>query len=444
MKRPSGFLHWMFPAMLGFVALTVLVSGRDLSRMFLDLQQAIPEPTSPIVIWGQRLVSIMLIGIAGERIVSHFAAHRPLPSPALAWAFVIYWCATVAGPALFGAHPQVSHDYLYTLAIGFAGLLATEVERDRILDISRDTLFIFLVGSLALVAVAPSMAMDASYTQGLLPGVPRLGGLAPHPVALGTFAQIFLLFLWCRPYRRWWLNLPAWLAGGACLFFAQSKTAWIAFVLCTICVIAVRNGTNAWRRLGDPREGAFGAVFLFTTILVVLAVTGAVIFGDVGSALSSVLDTDEGAQLMTFTGRDKIWAIAIEEWHNSPVFGYGPGLFDADFRASINMPNATNGHNQFMDTLARSGGVGATALVLYAFVLLVLSLRYARATGGLSVALFVALALRSVSEVPLILFGYGAELFTHLLLIVTLASAAGARRTVDNVVAHHAIYSGAS
>jgi O-antigen ligase len=444
MKRPSGFLHWMFPAMLGFVALTVLVSGRDLSRMFLDLQQAIPEPTSPIVIWGQRLVSIMLIGIAGERIVSHFAAHRPLPSPALAWAFVIYWCATVAGPALFGAHPQVSHDYLYTLAIGFAGLLATEVERDRILDISRDTLFIFLVGSLALVAVAPSMAMDASYTQGLLPGVPRLGGLAPHPVALGTFAQIFLLFLWCRPYRRWWLNLPAWLAGGACLFFAQSKTAWIAFVLCTICVIAVRNGTNAWRRLGDPREGAFGAVFLFTTILVVLAVTGAVIFGDVGSALSSVLDTDEGAQLMTFTGRDKIWAIAIEEWHNSPVFGYGPGLFDADFRASINMPNATNGHNQFMDTLARSGTVGATALVLYAFVLLVLSLRHARATGGLSVALVVALALRSVSEVPLILFGYGAELFTHLLLIVTLASAAGARRAVDNVVAHHAIYSGAS
>jgi O-antigen ligase len=160
--------------------------------------------------------------------------------------------------------------------------------------------------------------------------------------------------------------------------------------------------------------------------------------------VSSVLDTDEGAQLMTFTGRDKIWAIAMEEWHNSPVFGYGPGLFDADFRASIGMPNATNGHNQFMDTLARSGSVGATALVLYAFVLLVLSLRYARATGGLSVALFVALALRSVSEVPLVLFGYGAELFTHLLLIVTLASAAGARRAVDNIVPRNAIYSGAS
>jgi O-antigen ligase len=443
-QRPSGFLHWMFPAMLGFVALTVLVSGRDLSRMFLELQQSIPEPTSPIVIWGQRIVSLLLIGIAGERIVSHFAAHRPVPSPSLAWAFVIYWLATVAAPALFGAHPQIGHDYLYTLAIGFAGLLATEQERDKILDLSRDTLFVFLIGSLALVPVVPSMAVDASYTQGLLPGVPRLGGLAPHPVALGTFAQIFLLFLWCRPFRRWWWNLPAWLVGGTCLFFAQSKTAWIAFVLCTLCLVAVRNGTNAWRRLGDPREGAFGAVLLLATMALVLVVTGFILLGDVGSTVSSVLDTDEGAQLMTFTGRDKIWAIAMEEWHNSPVFGYGPGLFDADFRASIGMPNATNGHNQFMDTLARSGSVGATALVLYAFVLLVLSLRYARATGGLSVALFVALALRSVSEVPLVLFGYGAELFTHLLLIVTLASAAGARRAVDNVVPRNAIYSGAS
>jgi O-antigen ligase len=444
MKRPTGFLQWMFPAMLGFVALTVVVSDRNLSRMFLELQQAIPEPVSPIAIWAQRLVSLLLIGIAGERIVSHFAAHRPMPSPALAWAFVIYWVATVAAPALFGAHPQIAHDYLYTLAIGFAGLLASERERGKILDISRDTLFVFLAGSLVLVPLAPAMAVDASYTQGLLPGVPRLGGLAPHPVALGTFAQIFLLLLWCRPYRRWWLSLPAWLAGGTCLFFAQSKTAWIAFVLCTICVIAVRNGTNAWRRLGDPREGAFGAVLLIATIAVVLVLTGAILLGDVGSSVSSLLETDEGAQLMTFTGRDKIWAIAIEEWQNSPVFGYGPGLFDADFRASINMANATNGHNQFMDTLARSGTVGAAALVLYALVLLALSLRHARATGGLSVALFVALALRSVSEVPLILFGYGAELFTHLLLIVTLASAAGARRAIENVVPRNAIYSGAS
>jgi hypothetical protein len=72
--------------------------------------------------------------------------------------------------------------------------------------------------------------------------------------------------------------------------------------------------------------------------------------------------------------------------------------------------------------------VGAAALVFYALVLLVLSIRYARASGGLTLALFVALALRSISEVPLLLFGYGPELVTHVLLLMTLATAANDAR----------------
>jgi hypothetical protein len=80
-----------------------------------------------------------------------------------------------------------------------------------------------------------------------------------------------------------------------------------------------------------------------------------------------------------------------------------------------------------MDDAARAGSVGATMLVVYATVLLVMSVRYARATGGLSLALFLSLALRAVSEVPLTLLGYGSELFVHGLLLVLLAAAAGER-----------------
>jgi O-antigen ligase len=218
--------------------------------------------------------------------------------------------------------------------------------------------------------------------------------------------------------------------GLAVLFFAQSKTSWIAFVLCSLAMISVRHGGNVWRRVGDPREGAFGIVFCVGVIAVVGTLVTALLLGDVETQAASFLDTAEGAQLMTMTGRDQIWTIAMEEWHASPIFGYGPGLWDDAFRASINMPNATNAHNQFLDTLARSGSLGAVALVLYAAVLLVLSVRYARATGGLSVALFIALALRAISEVPLLLFGYGTELFTHLLLLISIASAASARTQV--------------
>jgi hypothetical protein len=76
-----------------------------------------------------------------------------------------------------------------------------------------------------------------------------------------------------------------------------------------------------------------------------------------------------------------------------------------------------------MDTLARSGAVGATGLVLYALVLLVLSVRLTAATQGLSLALFLALVLRSISEVPLLMIGYSTEMFIHVLLLMVLGSA---------------------
>jgi len=434
---PQGFLHWMLPLMLTLVAVTVLLSGRDLSQMFADLAQGGGMYLHPAVAWIQRGVSLLLLLIAAERLLNHVAMRRPLPAPLLAWAFITYWCATVAAPALFGSHPQISHEYLYSLAIGLAALLATEADRERVLAAARNALFLFLVAGALLAAVVPSMVLDTAYRQGMLPGVPRFGGLATHPVALGMFAQTFLLCLWARPFQRRWLNVLGWVLGIAVVFFAQSKTSWIAFFLCSIAMLAVRHGAGVWRRIGDPREGAFGIVACLGAIVLTAGAVALFLFADLGAEATSFLDTAEGAQLMSMTGRDQIWVIAMEEWRASPLFGYGPGLWDDQFRAAINMPNATNAHNQFMDTLARSGGIGAAALVAYAAVLLVLSVRAARATGGLSLALAIALALRSISEVPLLIFGYGTEFFTHLLLLVTLASAGAPRVHVLPAAARH-------
>jgi len=428
-----GFLPWMLPLMLALGAVTVLLSGRDLARMFLELEVGGGIPMHPAVAWLQRGVSLILVLIAAERLVNHAVQRRHWPIPLLALVFVVYWLGTVASPALLGAHRQLSHEYAYTLLIGLAGLVATNTEGDRVIDAARTALFLFLLASTAMLAVNPGMVLDTTYNQGLMPGVPRFGGLAAHPVAMGMIAQTFLMCLWVHPFRRRWLTIAGWILGLGVLFFAQSKTSWIAFVLCSIVLLAVRHGGSAWLRIGDPRESEFGIVACVAVMAVAATLVGLFLFADIGSNASNFLDTDEGAQLMTLTGRDQIWTVAWQEWHLSPVFGYGPGLWDDAFRASIQMPNATNGHNQFMDTLARSGLVGATALVLYAIVLLVLSVRYAKATGGLSLALFLALALRSVSEVPLLLFGYGTDQFAHLLLLITLASAASRRVEVTAV-----------
>ena len=101
--------------------------------------------------------------------------------------------------------------------------------------------------------------------------MPRLGGLAPHPVALGMFAQTFLLCLWYRPFSSRWLNRTGMAVGLGVLFLAQSKTAWIAFVLCSVALLAVRNGPSVWRRLADPRHSAFGVVVCLSVIAVAVA-----------------------------------------------------------------------------------------------------------------------------------------------------------------------------
>ncbi len=428
--RTAGFLHWALPLMLALVASDVILSGRDLSQIFLELAGMAESGKHWAMPWIQRAVSLVLVLICGERIAANIGERKLPPSLLLMWAYIIYWVGTVAAPSLLGAHARVSHEYAYALVIGVAMALVTTQDIAKIVDYARDALFVLMLVGVVLILIDPSMVLDTSYKQGLLPGVPRLGGVAPHPVALGMFAQTALLLLWARPYQRRWLTVTAWVLGLSVLFFAQSKTAWIAFMLCSFAMFCVRSGPGVWRRFGDPREGSFGIVLCLGAMAAGLVLLGVVLFGDVGGQVADFLDTSQGAQLVSMTGRDQIWAIAFEEWQAHKVFGYGPSLWDDDFRQSIGMPNATSAHNQFMDTLARAGTIGAIALVIYAAVLLVLSFKYARRTGGLSVALFLALALRSVSEVPLLLFGYGTELFIHLLLVVVLSAAASVRAPV--------------
>ncbi|ABE43822.1 O-antigen ligase family protein [Polaromonas sp. JS666] len=429
-RQSHGYMHVIFYAMLLMVAMSNLLSGRDLSVHALSLTEPAVLVRHPLVRLAQPLMSLLLLTIAGERIVTRFLNRgkaTPAP-PVILVSFIFFWAATVAAPALLGAHPHLSHDYVYPLVIGIAAILITGMERDLALRAARNALLLFMAAGLLLIPLKPSLVLDSSYTQGFLPGVPRLAGLAAHAVSLGVLAQLGLLCLLARPFERAWLTRLAWALGLAVLLLAQSKTAWIAFVVCSLCLLVVRQGPSFWRRVGDPLHPEVGVVSLLVFMAGVSALAVLLMFGELDARLSSFFASAEGAQLASLTGRDQIWAIAYEEWRRNPVFGYGPTLWDASFRASIGMPNATHAHNQFMDTLSRSGTVGATALVLYAVILLVLSLRYARASGGLTLALFVALALRAMSEVPLLLFGYGPELVTHVLLLMTLAAAANEAR----------------
>jgi len=424
-RRAQGYFHLVFYAIVLAVVIPVVLGDRDLAVIALELAEGPATARHPLLTIAQPLLSLVILTVAGERILTHWlrrakTVHTPY---FLLSMFVIFWVGTVAAPALLGAHPQFSHDYIYPAVIVAAAVLANGVERDRAIAATRNALFLFMLAGLALIFFEPAKVLDASYIYGFIPGVPRFAGVAPHAVAMGLLTQLALLCLLTMPYQRVWLNRLAWIVGLSVLILAQSKTAWVAFALCTFCVLVLRDGPGLWRRISNPLSPEFGMVVISGFVLTLLAAAALLIFGGIDEKVSNFFASAQGAQLTSLTGRDQIWAIAYDEWQRNPVFGYGPGLWDASFRLSIGMPYATHGHNQFMDTLSRSGTVGATALVLFAVTLLVLSVWHARATRGLSLALFVALTLRSVSEVPLLLFGYGPELLTLVLLLMTLVSA---------------------
>ena len=434
-RQQHGYLHWVFPAILFLLALGSLLSQRDLTTNYAlppELLGLGPAPVKhPLVAVLQPALSLMLLVFSGERLLAHWLLRHLQPTPLLLpLAFAVFWLGSTASPALLGAHPFITHDFFYPLVIGLAAALATPRELDLALRLTRNSLLLLMLAGLLLVPLQPTLVMDTKYHQGLIHGLPRFAGLASHAVSMGLLAQLGLLCLLARPFERRWLQRSAWALGLVVLVIAQSKTAWLAFLLSAGVLLLWRHGGQLRQRLSDPLRPTPGVLTLVLLMLSVVAISGLVMFGNLGERLDRFFSSSEGAQLASLTGRDRIWTIAWDEWARHPVFGYGPQLWGEAYRQAIGMPNATHAHNQFMDTLSRAGSVGAAALLGYALLLAVLSLRFARATRGLSVALFVSLLLRAMSEVPLLLFGYGPELISHLLLLMTLAAAQAQRAPV--------------
>jgi O-antigen ligase len=435
-RREHGYFHLVFYAILFVVALTSITSGRDLTTMAWGLETPeVEQSRSPLMSLIQPVASLFILTLSGERIISRWL-HResgPHPHQFLFLTFLVFWIGTVAAPALFSANPKMSHDFVYPLVIGSACVLATGKERDMAFRATRNALVIFMIASLVMIPLQPSLVMDASYAQGLLDGVPRLAGLAPHAVSMGLLSQLALTCLLVYPYRKKWVNRLVWVLGLSVLFIAQSKTGWIAFFLCSLCILLVKDGPPLWRRISDPRNPVFGVAAVLSFMVGFLLLGAGLLLTNLDAKLSNFFNTDQGAMLVTMTGRDQIWAIAWDEWERNPIFGYGPSIWDFNYRTSIGMLNATHAHNQFMDTLSRSGTVGAASLVFYAVVLLVCSIRYAGRSQGLTLALFLGLVLRSVSEVPLHLFGYGPELIAQVLLLMVIAGCASEQSKENSV-----------
>jgi O-antigen ligase len=414
-----------YPIFFGLI-LETLLSARNfyLSQELVGINLAHVTEKNPIDIWFGRAQSLFIIFASCEPIIwrlLHLRGEISAPIP-LILAFGGFFLTNVLCSAFLGTHTSFSHDYIYMYLAGNAALLISCKEGDTAIRSCRNSLFTLIIIGAVCIIWRPEMVLLHDY-KGLIPGLSiRYSGLSIHPNAYAPVVVLFLLTLWSKPFNVYWANLISWLIGSLSLLLTQSKTNLIAFALCVLFICYYRYGDIIKRRIFDFRQFHLSVFFLLMFMMLTFVVGVYFMFGGVSESIESFFLTEAGGDLMSFTGRDVIWGIAIQEWHSNPLFGYGLTIWDDDYRRKIGMPWATSAHSQFYQSLSSAGIIGVAGLFVYGLFLFWYALKTARLSQGLTMSLFVLIITQSISEIPLSMISIGSGVVPHLLLLMVIAA----------------------
>jgi O-antigen ligase len=440
----ARFPRWILPAMFWTIVIAkivaTLLSERDLTNVnapdYLNLPAVSLDPQGgPLQDNILRVFTFLLLILPLVQIIHSRFTRNSEPWGALFWGFSIFFIGNFVLNGVFGSHPAFMMSSAY-FAVAVAGVLSVRPD-DIPLAIPHVKFSLFLLVSLSLVAavIYPSLVLESGY-RGLIPGLNiRLNGLSSGPNAMGPICLVAILAEVAFPQRNRSIHWLIILVSAVALILTQSKTTWIAGIAALgASYIALKfSRTMADIHIGVIRSttAIVGAAFVGIGLLLVLLLA----FGDVSSMLSPISNSREGAELTTLTGRSAIWQVAMSEWERNPLFGYGPELWNAEFRSQVGMSFAYSAHNEYIQSLSRAGLTGLIALFIYMGCIGWLAIGKTRDTNGFSLALFVMLVVRSFSETPLSITTLAtAEAFNHLLTLCVLRWPTGGMEGIPRLV----------
>jgi O-antigen ligase len=357
------------------------------------LQSSFSGPFPVINRWLS-YAAILLVVIA---IAKGLRRPRNDAGPLIAAAAFFYFALVLS--CFGGASPSFPEPYWVTPLVVMAFLIHGNYTYEWFLNTARIALRLILALSfIALLDPAIGFNYDELRT---FAGLSRMQGIAQHP---NTFAFMMVLGLiielGTKSRIRW--KVP-FVVG---LILAQSTTA---FLMAAAALVII---STPWRKTARVLA-ALGA-FVFACAALVSPAW-------VGGAIESALP----ATASSLNGRTTIWSAVIFGFQQNPVFGYGPGLLDEDYRQQY-LPSfdaAAQAHSQWYQTLGGTGIVGILSLVILGLVLLLFAIRSRNATGGLTMAIFVVMVIRGITETPLRPSGISATTFCLVIVLVLIASA---------------------
>ena len=430
----------------------VLVSGRDLSHAGLSIVISIFESRGGAV-WVNRsfigLIVALCLGALVGKLISR--EHFPIQGRSLFFGFLLYYITLSFLPSVFGTEPAFLHNELYPLLVMIGVFLSERPTPEQFHTFSKWLLFSFVAASLLAAVGLPDLAIQPDY-HGWIPGFDyRLWGLASHANLLATPALTLLLLEYLQPTRNRLLQILLILCALSTLVLSQSKTTWVAALFAMSYLVAYRKVPELGRALRGNGPIPLSSVFYLGSILLaLLALATALVVVDTDRLIDGIMASEIGEGLETASGRDLIWATALQEWGNNWLFGYGPLVWGDLYRFQHGMFSyAFHAHNQVLQTVSMGGGFALFGLLVYVWLLLRYAIRAAAATKGVSVAMLLIVLLRSVSEVPLPQHAvFSTDVLLHILLFMILVlnarQANQPQTSMDMKAPHQALHVGSS
>lgn len=383
--------------------------------------------------WVSKILTWLVVLLAAALLVSHFLQSRPvrrLPRQRNATTFLIVGVVSylVLGSvvnALFGTKPDLDHEMIYPFLLFGVALTLQPEGYQNTLGTIRNVIIMLCVVSLLMAVISPERVLQTGH-KGLIPGFSvRLWGAMPHANALGGLSLFYLIIERLAPWKT---GLFRWLAWGivfVTLVLTQSKTNWLIGMALAGLLFALELSRALGEGVRNPRRQQTVAVTL--GILVIGVAVAFIILLGIGpeTLFARVAGSFEAAGATTLTGRDVIWELAIKEWHANLLFGYGPTMWDADYRLAVGVPYAYHGHNQYLNALARGGLFGMAGVVLMLIAYLYYAVRFFTATQGVLLAALAMILARGFTETPLSIWGVSSqEILINLTLVALIAQLA--------------------
>ncbi len=345
--REAPVFHWrlfVLEVALGLVFFCLPISGASVGLGEIDAPS------------GQELAAkaFLLLGVATVAVLFTRAAFVP----GWAWGSLALMTCLGVATAPFSVAPSASliDGLLLAGSVAVSGYLAAALGAKRTIRSIAVSSCLLVVASVAVERLFTASSANVLSTDGLF-GVERLTGLFTDPntlgqtAAVGAVAAAVLLFRYQAPRVAIVCGVVSLLGGAA----SQSRTALIALVV----ALLVSCFTNSRSR----RLAAVGAALVLVTVSFIPEVS------------SEVTDTftrsGDPNEVLTLTGRTRVWRAAIDVAKDRPIFGHGvgtsPPVLTGQIRdGQITWP-ALHAHNAGLQVLVTQG-VAGLSLLLFSLV----------------------------------------------------------------------------